>query len=114
MQARNGFLAAVYGGYFGAGVSVIVLAVLGLVYDDSLTRLTVLKQALSFSINVSAAVYFLFSGLSDWPFVLVMGLGAIAGGFAGGSVVGRIRPDTLRYAVVCVGVAVAAIYLLRG
>lgn len=108
------FLAAVYGGYFGAGVSVIVIAVLGLVYDDPLTRLNGLKQALSFSINISAAVYFLFSGLVDWSFVLVMGSGAVVGGLTGGSAVGMIRPDTLRYVVVCIGVIVAAIYFLMG
>lgn len=56
--------AAVYGGYFGAGVSVMVLAVIGLVLDDSLTRLNALKQAISFSINIAAAVFFLFSGQS--------------------------------------------------
>ena len=56
------FLASVYGGYFGAGVSVIVLAILGLIYDDSLTSLNVLKQAISFCINISAAIFFAFSG----------------------------------------------------
>lgn len=78
------FLAAVYGGYFGAGASVIVIAVLGLIYDDSLARLNVLKQALSFSVNLSAAAYFALSGLADWPFALVMGAGAIAGGWPAG------------------------------
>jgi uncharacterized membrane protein YfcA len=47
-------LAAIYGGYFGAGLSVIVLAVLGLLLDDSLTRLNALKQAVAFSVNVAA------------------------------------------------------------
>lgn len=108
------FLAAVYGGYFGAGVSVIVIAVLGLIYDDSLTRLNVLKQALSFSINISAAVYFLFSGMAEWLFVLVMGAGSIAGGMAGGSVAGRIKPDTLRYVVVCIGVTISVVYFIMG
>jgi uncharacterized membrane protein YfcA len=48
--------ASVYGGYFGAGLSVIVLAVLGLVLDDTLTRLNALKQVVSFSVNTAAAV----------------------------------------------------------
>ena len=56
------FLASIYGGYFGAGLSVIVLAVLGLVLEDTLTRLNALKQIISFSINIAAAVFFLFSG----------------------------------------------------
>lgn len=108
------FLAAVYGGYFGAGVSVIVIAVLGLMYDDSFTHLNVLKQAVSFSINISAAIYFLFSGMAEWMFVLVMGAGSITGGLAGGSVVEMIKPDTLRYVVVCIGIAVSCVYFLMG
>jgi uncharacterized membrane protein YfcA len=70
-------LAAVYGGYFGAGLSVILLAVLGLVLDDSLTRLNVLKQILSFGINMAAAIFFLFSGQVVWPVALVMAVGAL-------------------------------------
>src|SRR5829696_5421729 len=55
-------LASIYGGYFGAGLSVIVLSALGLTLDDSLTRLNELKQAVAFSVNVAAAIFFLFSG----------------------------------------------------
>src|SRR5215212_7398437 len=54
-------LASVYGGYFGAGLSVIVLSALGLTLEDSLTRLNALKQAVAFSVNLAAAFFFLFS-----------------------------------------------------
>jgi hypothetical protein len=107
------FLASVYGGYFGAGVSVIVIAILGLIYDDSLTSLNVLKQAISFSINISAAIYFAFSGKVDWIFALVMMLGAITGGLFGGKFAGRIKPEVLRWVVIFVGCTAAIIYLLR-
>lgn len=50
--------ASVYGGYFGAGLSVIVLAVLALAMDDSLTRLNALKQVVSLGVNTAAAAYF--------------------------------------------------------
>jgi len=106
-------LAAVYGGYFGAGVSVIILAVLGLVLNDTLTRLNALKQAISFSVNVAAAVLFLFSGQIVWSAALVMAVGAIVGGALGGRLASRIRPVTLRRIVVTIGVVVAAIYLAR-
>ena len=55
-------LTAVYGGYFGAGASVIIIAVLGFLFDDSLASLNVLKLMISFSVNITATVYFLFSG----------------------------------------------------
>ncbi|MFA6127185.1 MAG: sulfite exporter TauE/SafE family protein [Bacteroidales bacterium] len=107
------FLASVYGGYFGAGVSVIVIAILGLIYDDSLTSLNVLKQAISFSINISAALYFSFSGKVDWLFALVMMVGAVAGGLLGGKFAGSIKPGVLRWIVIVTGCAAAVIYLLR-
>ena len=105
--------AAVYGGYFGAGVSVIVLAVLGLVLEDSLTRLNALKQAISFSINIAAAIFFLFSGQVVWTAAGIMAVGALAGGALGGRLAGRIRPILLRRIVVTVGLVVAMIYLVR-
>lgn len=106
------FVASIYGGYFGAGLSVIILAVLGLVIDDNLTRLNALKQAIAFSVNVAAASFFLFSGLVVWPAALVMMVGAIAGGVIGGRIAGRISPNALRQVVVVLGITVALIYLL--
>ena len=105
--------AAIYGGYFGAGVSVIILAVLGLVFDDSLTRLNALKQLLSFSINISAAIFFLFSGHVLWPVALVMTIGALAGGTLGGKLASRIRPVVLRWIVVIIGLAVSVVYFIK-
>lgn len=106
-------IAAIYGGYFGAGLSVIVLAVLGLVLDDSLTRLNALKQSISFCTNTAAAIFFLFSGQVVWSAALVMAVGALIGGAAGGRLAGRIKPNTLRWTVVTIGVLVALIYLVR-
>jgi uncharacterized membrane protein YfcA len=107
------FLASIYGGYFGAGLSVIVLAVLGLVLEDTLTRLNALKQIISFSINIAAAVFFVFSGKIVWPAALVMMVGALVGGALGGRLAGRIQPATLRRIVVTAGVIIALIYLVR-
>ena len=107
-------LAAIYGGYFGAGLSVIVLSVLGLTMDDTLTRLNALKQAVSFSVNFAAAIFFLFSGKVIWSVALVMAVGALIGGNLGGRLAGRVQPATLRWMVVTIGVVVAIIYLVRG
>jgi uncharacterized membrane protein YfcA len=106
-------LAAIYGGYFGAGLSVIVLAVLGLLLSDSLTRLNALKQAIAFCVNISAAVFFVFSGQVFWPAAIVMAGCALAGGILGGRLAGRIKPASLRLVVVIVGVAVAVVYLVK-
>jgi uncharacterized protein len=106
-------LAAIYGGYFGAGLSVIVLTVLGLLLDDSITRLNAVKQAISFSTNVAAAVFFLFSGHVLWSMALIMALCALAGGALGGRLAGRIQPATLRWSVVVIGISVAIVSLAR-
>ena len=106
-------LAAVYGGYFGAGLSVIVLAVLGLTIDDNLTRLNGLKQAIAFGTNITAAVLFVFSGQVVWSAALVMAVGALIGGSLGGRLAGRIQPNMLRKIVVTVGVIVSIIYFVR-
>lgn len=107
-------LAAVYGGYFGAGLSVIVLATLGLVLDDNLTRLNALKQAISLSVNVAAAIFFVFTGQVVWLAAGVMAVGALAGGALGGRLAGRIKPQTLRIIVIAIGVIVAVVYFVRG
>jgi hypothetical protein len=107
-------LAAIYGGYFGAGLSVIILAVLGLVLEDNLTRLNALKQLTSFSANLAAALFFLFSGQVVWAAALVMMVGALLGGNLGGRLAGRVKPATLRWLVIGIGVTVAVIYLIRG
>ena len=106
-------LASVYGGYFGAGLSVIVLSALGLTLEDTLTRLNALKQAIAFSVNVAAAIFFIFSGKVVWPAALVMAVGALIGGTLGGKLAGRIKPSTLRWTVVTIGVIVAIIYFVR-
>jgi uncharacterized protein len=107
-------LASIYGGYFGAGLSVIVLSALGLTLEDSLTRLNALKQAVAFAVNVAAAIFFLFSGQVVWSAALVMAVGALLGGVLGGRLAGRIKPSSLRWTVVTIGVIIAIIYFVRG
>ena len=104
------FLASIYGGFFGAGLSVIVIAVLALVLEGELNRLNALKQLVSFCVNIAAAIFFLFSGKIVWWAMLVMAVGALVGGNLGGRLAGRIRPIVLRSMVVTVGLVIAAIY----
>lgn len=107
-------LASVYGGYFGAGLSVIVLSALGLTLEDTLTRLNALKQAVGFAVNVAAAIFFLFSGQVVWSVALVMMVGALIGGTLGGKLAGRVKPATLRWTVISIGVVISIIYFIRG
>lgn len=106
--------AAVYGGFFSAGMSVIVLAVLALTLDDTFTRLNALKQITAFSVNVAATVFFLFSDQVVWSAATVMAFGALLGGALGGRLAGRLHPTVLRWIVVCVGVGVSIYYWVEG
>jgi uncharacterized protein len=105
--------AAIYGGYFGAGLSVIVLAVLGLALRDSLIRLNALKQAISLSANVAAAILFLFAR-PDWGAAGVMAVGALIGGWLGGRLATYVKPAVLRGLVVAIGTIVGVVLLARG
>lgn len=101
------FLGAAYGGFFGAGLGIMLLALLALFSLESLTKLNALKQALSFLINLVAAAFFLFSGKVTWILVPIMAVGSLLGGFLGGRLVKVIDPSLLRRVVVAAGVAVA-------
>ena len=100
------FISAIYGGYFGAGLSIIFIAVLGLLLDDRLARLNALKQGLSFVTNIVAAVFFVGSGKVEWTLAAVMAPASLAGGAVGGKLAGRINPLVLRALVITSGVAI--------
>lgn len=106
-------LAAVYGGYFGAGLSVIFLAVLGLAMADSLTRLNALKQFLSFATNSCAAIVLMISGRVDWPLALIVAVASIVGGALGGALAHRVDAEVLRWLVVVLGVAIGFWFLFH-
>ena len=107
------FVGSIYGGYFGAGLGVVILAVLGLAFHDSLTRLNATKQSVSLVTNVAAALFLVFSEHVVWSAVGVMAAAALLGGSVGGRLAGRIRPERLRAIVVAIGVIVAGVYFLR-
>ena len=106
------FVAAIYGGFFGAGLGIMLLALLGLFTDDSLRHLNALKQALSLAINLCAAVLFSFSGHVQWRLVPIMAVAALAGGHVGGRLSRVVNPTALRWTVVAFGVAVAVKFWL--
>lgn len=104
------FLGAVYGGFFGAGLGIMILALLGLFSTEPLTKLNAVKQALSFVINLVAAVFFVFSGRTVWSLVPVMAVGSLLGGAAGGRLVRVISGEVLRRLVVVAGVVIAVVF----
>ncbi len=106
------FLGGIYGAFFGAGLGVMMLAVLGLFIRDDLQRINALKSMMSLVINVVAALYFIVFGPVSWVAAAVMVPASAVGGFAGVSLARRLRPAVLRAVVVAFGVAFALHQLL--
>jgi uncharacterized membrane protein YfcA len=105
--------AAIYGGYFGAGLSVMFLAVIGLAIDDNLARLNALKQSMSLATNFAAAILFAAAARVVWPAAFAIAAGALAGGAAGGRLASVLRPSILRWIIIAIGLALAIVFVFR-
>jgi uncharacterized membrane protein YfcA len=97
------FLVAIYGGYFGAGVGILMLATLGLIGLTDIHQMNGLKNLLVFSINGIAAASFIVSGHVRWPAALVMAVAAIIGGYSGAYLARRFGRRFARRAVIVIG-----------
>jgi uncharacterized membrane protein YfcA len=101
------FFVGVYGGYFGAGIGILMLAALGLLGFTDIHRMNALKNLLAICINGVAALYFIASGAVIWADVLVMTFAAIAGGYSGARLAYRLGRRFVRLAVIAVGLAMS-------
>ena len=107
------FALAVYGAYFGAGLGIMTLAVLGVLLPDDLQRSNALKGVLSLVINAVAVVYFAAFGPVEWLPAAVMALAALAGGYLGAHLARGLSARVLRAGVVAYSLAVAAVLFVR-
>ncbi|HEY6808923.1 MAG TPA: sulfite exporter TauE/SafE family protein [Gemmatimonadales bacterium] len=101
----------VYGGYFGAGIGILMLAALGFMGFTNIHRMNGLKSWGALCMNAVAAALFATSGLVDWPVALAMAAGSIAGGYLGAGLARRVGQAPVRAAIVVIGFA-AGIWLL--
>jgi len=107
------FAVAVYGGYFGAGIGILMLAALGAMGLTNIHQMNGLKNWGGLCINAVAAVMFAASGIVNWPVAAAMAIGGIAGGYAGARLAQRAGQAWVRRAVVAVGFASSAWLLWR-
>lgn len=98
------FLVGVYGGYFGAGQGLLIIAVLGFAVADTLHRLTALRNVLAGSTNAVAALAFVAATHIAWQAVLLLAAGSIVGGWAGVHVGRRLPPVAYRVVIAIVGI----------
>jgi uncharacterized membrane protein YfcA len=97
------FLVGVYGGYFGAGAGILMLAALGLMGLTNIHRMNGLKNWGGLCFNGVAAITFAVSGLVNWPVALCMAVGAISGGYLGSRTAQRVSQQTVRIVIVVIG-----------
>jgi uncharacterized protein len=106
------FLVAIYGGYFGAGVGILMLAALGFMGLTNIHRMNGLKNWSGICMNAVAAAMFAFSSLVDWPVALAMAIGAAAGGYLGSRTAQRVSQELVRGSVIAIGLISGLLLLL--
>jgi uncharacterized membrane protein YfcA len=105
--------ATVYGGYFGAGLGIMLLAALGAFLEEDLQRLNALKGALSLVVAVVAAISVGLFGPVAWGPALLMGATSVVGGWVGAKLAQRLPAAVLRWGIVAFGTVLAIVLLLR-
>jgi hypothetical protein len=101
-------LIAVYGGYFGAGIGILMLASLGLSGVDDLAQASGLKNLLAAAIKGAAVIYLATTGEVRWLVAAAMVPGAVLGGWAGAALAMRVPPRALRWGIVVMGLLMTA------
>jgi len=97
----------VYGGYFGAGIGILMLAALSILGLHDIHEMNSLKVVFGGSINGVAAVYFIWAHMVEWPYVLIMAIGAILGGYGGAGTARRMGRTAVRRTVIAIGFGMA-------
>jgi uncharacterized protein len=106
-------LIAIYGGFFGAGIGILMLATMGLMGQSDIHQMNRLKNISAVAINGVAGITFALSGQVRWSLALVMMISAVAGGYLSARVAQKVGPVWARRAVVVLGIAVGMYTLLR-
>jgi hypothetical protein len=104
---------AVYGGYFGAGIGILMITTLSFMGVGDIHRVNAVKTFLAAMINGSSVIVFIHDELVRWDYAMVMAGCAIAGGYAGARVARRLQPQYVRYAVIGIGFGLAVFYFVR-
>ena len=107
------FLIALYGGYFGAGIGILMLSSLALMGLGDIHRMNALKSLLASAINGMSVVLFVAHGKVDWNYGVPMIAAGIAGGFVGASVSRKLDKNVVRWVVIAIGFGLAIYYFTR-
>jgi len=107
------FGVAVYGGYFGAGIGILMLATLGLLGLHHIHEMNAIKTMLGALINVVAVAYFVYAGLIIWPEAMVMTVGAAGGYYFGSRLAQKISQGQVRFVIGAIGISLSLVFFWR-
>jgi uncharacterized membrane protein YfcA len=107
------FLVALYGGYFGAGIGILMLSALGFMSVGDIHHMNAVKTFLAAAINTASVVVFIRDELVKWELAWPMVIAAISGGYAGARVARRLPAKYVRYSVIVIGFGLSAYYFIR-
>jgi uncharacterized membrane protein YfcA len=115
LAAVSGFqlIVALYGGFFGAGIGILMLASLALLGLTDIHRMNGLKNLAAICINGLAAITFAIAGRVEWPIALMMMVGGVTGGFAGAGLAKRLGQTVVRRLVIGIGLTISAVLALK-
>lgn len=105
---------AIYGGYFGAGIGILTLAMLQVLGHDHIHRMNAMKTLLTGAINAMTALVFIASGKVMWGLAAVMIAGSVSGGYFGARMALRVPPARVRMLVSAIGFTMSAYFFARG
>jgi uncharacterized membrane protein YfcA len=107
------FLVGIYGGYFGGAMGIIMLAYLSLLGGMEIHQMNAVKNTLAALVNGVASIYFFARGMVEPRAALIMTAGAVTGGLVGARIARRIEPRIVRWAVIAIGLGLAATFGIR-
>lgn len=107
------FLVSIYGGYFGAGMGIMMLAVFGLSMPGTVHELNAVKAVLAVAINVVATIVFVAKGMAIVAYLPPLAVGAIVGGYVGARLSLRVDGERLRVAIALYGFAMTGFFVWR-
>jgi uncharacterized membrane protein YfcA len=104
---------SIYGGFFGAGIGVLLIATLNLRNITDINAINAIKNVMSVLINVAAMIMYIVWGVIDWHIAIIQMTGAIAGGYAGGVIGRSLKQQTVRTLITIVGLLLSVVYFYK-
>jgi hypothetical protein len=106
-------MVGLYGGYFGAGIGILMLAALSIMGLQDIHEMNSLKVVFGGSVNGIAAAYFIWARMVYWPYVVIMAVAAVVGGYGGAGVARKIGRTAVRRIVIAVGFGMAVSLFIK-